>query len=53
MGELETLVKQETAKSQRISLQVGEINELKERTDDQLEEIKLQVKAMKGLEKRD
>jgi len=53
MSELETLVREETAKSQNISLQTDKINQLKEKTDDQLEVIKLQVKAMKGLEKKD
>lgn len=46
--EMEGLVKKEIKRSQGLSNQVGELSQIKEKTQEQLDLIKLQVEAVKG-----
>ena len=45
--EMECLVQKEIRRSQGLSNQVGELSQIKEKTQDQLDLIKLQVEAVK------
>ena len=48
--EMEGLVQNEIRRSKGLSNQVGELSQIKEKTQDQLDLIKLQVKAVKKSE---
>ncbi|SFT72338.1 hypothetical protein SAMN04489724_1830 [Algoriphagus locisalis] len=47
LREMEGLVKNEIKRSQGLSIQVGELSQIKEKTQEQLDLIKLQVEAVK------
>lgn len=50
LREMEGLVQTEIKRSQGLSNQVGELSQIKEKTQEQLEMIKLQVEAVKKFE---